>query len=88
MGLGHLEGSNVAPLFVAGTPLRPFPEFFEGTDDMDAQLFTHLHAADVGVEGSDGHLRVETPRGESLHSPPEPANVLAQGLSRALLQPV
>ena len=77
MGLDHLEGCEVAPFFVASTPLRPFPEFFKGAYDMDAQLFVHSYAADVGVESRDGHLRVESLRWDAIHDPSESADVVA-----------
>ena len=77
MGLDHLKGREVAPFFVAGTPLRPFPEFFKSAYDMDAQLFAHSHAADVGVESRDCHVRMEPLRRDAIHDPPESADVVA-----------
>ena len=55
---------------------------------MNAQLLAHLHAAGVGAEGRDDHVRIDLLRRNAVHDPPEPLDVVAQGFSSILLQSV
>ena len=73
----NLDGGEVTSFFTTCAPVCPLPELIQGAHDVHAQLFMHLYAASIGVEGRNDGIWTELSRWNAVYDPLEHPDVVA-----------